>query len=42
MEDSGADLHLDLAATRGPYDIVRALQHYIPNRRFPAGTRQPS
>jgi GntR family transcriptional regulator/MocR family aminotransferase len=47
MEDSapdaaGADLHLDLAATRGRNDLVRALHDSIRSGRLPAGTRLPS
>jgi GntR family transcriptional regulator/MocR family aminotransferase len=47
MEGSGAtsggsDLHLDLAATRGRNDLVRALHESIRSGRLPAGTRLPS
>ncbi|TCO44530.1 GntR family transcriptional regulator/MocR family aminotransferase [Kribbella antiqua] len=38
----GADLHLDLAATRGRNDLVRALHDSIRSGRLPAGTRLPS
>ncbi|TDD30615.1 PLP-dependent aminotransferase family protein [Kribbella turkmenica] len=39
---AGADLHLDLAATRGRTDLVRALHASIRSGRLPAGTRLPS
>ncbi|GAA1693249.1 PLP-dependent aminotransferase family protein [Kribbella yunnanensis] len=47
MEDSGAnsagaDLHLDLAASRGRNDLVQALHASIRSGRLPAGTRLPS
>ncbi|MFI7064677.1 PLP-dependent aminotransferase family protein [Kribbella sp. NPDC050124] len=42
MEDSGADLHLDLTAARGRNDLVRALHDSIRSGRLPAGTRLPS
>jgi GntR family transcriptional regulator/MocR family aminotransferase len=42
MEDSGADLHLELAATRGRNDLVRSLHESIRTGRLPAGTRLPS
>ena len=39
---AGADLHLDLAASRGRNDLVRALHDSIRSGRLPAGTRLPS
>ncbi|WP_433160472.1 PLP-dependent aminotransferase family protein [Kribbella sp. CA-247076] len=39
---AGSDLHLDLAATRGRNDLVRALHDSIRSGRLPAGTRLPS
>ncbi|MFI6676515.1 PLP-dependent aminotransferase family protein [Kribbella sp. NPDC050470] len=42
MEDSGADLHLDLTAARGRNDLVGALHDSIRSGRLPAGTRLPS
>ncbi|MEV0797281.1 PLP-dependent aminotransferase family protein [Kribbella sp. NPDC050281] len=45
MEDrgaAGADLHLDLAASRGRNDLVQALHASIRSGRLPAGTRLPS
>src|SRR5690349_21430941 len=39
---SGADLHLDLAASRGRNDLVQALHASIRSGRLPAGTRLPS
>ncbi|GAA0601290.1 PLP-dependent aminotransferase family protein [Kribbella sandramycini] len=40
--NSGADLHLDLAASRGRSDLVSALHASIRSGRLPAGTRLPS
>ncbi len=37
-----ADLHLDLAASRGRNDLVQALHASIRSGRLPAGTRLPS
>ncbi|MFB6724255.1 PLP-dependent aminotransferase family protein [Kribbella sp. NPDC056345] len=39
---AGADLHLDLAASRGRNDLVQALHTSIRTGRLPAGTRLPS
>jgi GntR family transcriptional regulator/MocR family aminotransferase len=39
---SGADLHLELSATRGRNDLVQALHESIRSGRLAAGTRLPS
>ncbi|MEV8377994.1 PLP-dependent aminotransferase family protein [Kribbella sp. NPDC056861] len=39
---AGADLHLDLAQSRGRNDLVQALHESIRSGRLPAGTQLPS
>ncbi|GAA1622735.1 PLP-dependent aminotransferase family protein [Kribbella alba] len=41
-DGAGADLHLELASSRGRGDLVEALHESIRTGRLPAGTRLPS